>query len=347
MTRLSIIKEHHPLAEIVHHFSDHLFISSYHRRITIQRHGGKKITIKLPLILNDLFGFSRLFRRALRLDKCNVFPIDERGETLIIIRQGKVYKYCDTKGLRQTLKLRQSRNVLHCDFCITKSGRLLFGEYGANARLQPIPIYSSDDHGENWRVVYEVPAGKAKHIHGVYADRYSDKIWILTGDRNGESWIIKADEDFKDLDYLGDGSQTYRACTIFFTPKKVVWAMDSPLKPSQTVHLDRETNKISMHGFFPGPIWYGLELYKSGYLLASSVEPGDSVTGNEACIYYSNDLISWSKIKTFKKDILPIELFKFGVIGFSRGLRSDTSFYIFGEALKDLDGKSCRCLVEI
>jgi hypothetical protein len=293
-----------------------------------------------------VFGFARPLRRALRLDKCNVFPLDNQGREFIVIRQGVLYKFDEQEGLRETLSLRQSRNVLHTDFCRTESGRLIFGEYGANAKRQPIPIYASDDDGESWCIAYQIPAGKAKHVHSVYADKYTNKIWIFTGDADGECWVIEANEDFSEVRYHGDGSQIYRACTAFFTSEKVVWAMDSPLQPSQAVHLDRQTGGVELHGSFPGPIWYGCEVAKSGYLLASTVEPGDSVTGDKAVIYFSEDLITWTKLAAFTKDLWPMGLFKFGVIGFSCGQRSDGSFYIFGEALKGLDGRSLRCKIK-
>lgn len=345
MTVIEFQDSSHRTEEIVHFYSDELLVASTHRRIVVQSlHGGRTV-IELPRTKFDALGVSRLARRALRLDKCNVFPLDQRGESLILIRQGCVYKYDESNGLRQTLTLRQSRNVLHTDFCLTKSGRLLFGEYGSNAERQPIPIYASDDDGESWRIAYQISAGKAKHVHGVYADKYSDKIWIFTGDADGESWVIEADEDFSEVCYFGDGSQIYRACTVFFTPDKVVWGMDSPLQPSQTVHLDRHTGGVELHGSFPGPIWYGLEVPNNGYLLASTVEPGDAVTGDEAGIYFSEDLLTWTKLAAFTKDRWPMGLFKFGVIGFSRGERSDGSFFIFGEALKGLDGTSFRCKI--
>ncbi len=346
MTAIEFQDGSHLPEEIVHFYSDELLVTSTHRWVVVQRSDGSRATIELPRTKFDALGFSRLVRRALRLDKCNVFPLDPEGRSLILIRHGAVYKYDERQGLRRTLTLRQSRNVLHTDFCQTKSGRLLFGEYGANAERQPIPIYASDDNGESWHIAYQIPAGKAKHVHGVYADKHSDKIWVFTGDADGESWVIEASEDFSEVRCLGDGSQIYRACSVFFTPDKVVWAMDSPLQPSRTVHLDRRTGSVELHGAFPGPIWYGLEVPASGFLLASTVEPGDSVTGDKAGIYFSDNLVSWTRLATFTKDRWPMGLFKFGVIGFSRGERSDGSFFVFGEALKGLDGRSLRCRIK-
>jgi hypothetical protein len=347
MTYIEYQDDSHLPEEIVHFYSDELLVASNHRQVVVQNSHGGRAVIELPRTKFDALGISRLARRALRLDKCNVFPLDPQGRSLILIRQGCAYKYDERNGLRQTMTLRQSRNVLHTDFCQTKSGRLIFGEYGANAERQPIPIYASDDEGESWYIIYQIPAGKAKHVHSVYADKYSNKIWIFTGDADGECWVIEANEDFSEVLYLGDGSQIYRACTAFFTPDKVVWAMDSPLQPSQTVHLDRMTGSVEFHGSFPGPIWYGLEVPTSGYLLASTVEPGESVTGYEAGIYFSENLVTWSRLAAFTKDHWPMGLFKFGVIGFSRGERSDGSFFVFGEALKGLDGRSLRCKIKL
>jgi hypothetical protein len=331
-------RQHH---EIVHFYSDDLLIGSRHRTVTVQR-GAHREVIKLPRRKLDIFGFSRLFRRALRLDKCNVFPLDPFGHELVIIRGGAVFRYCQGE-LRKTLTLKLARNILHTDLCIAPSGRLFFGEYGANRNRMPIPIYVSNDKGASWQVAYEIPGGKAKHVHGVYADKYSDRIWIFTGDENGESWVIHADENFSDVHYIGDGSQTFRACEVFFTPNKVVWAMDSPVATSRMVHFDRQSGSVEQHFAFPGPVWYGRELPGKGFIVASTVEPGESVVGDTATLYFSKDLVEWSPVSGYRKDMWPGGIFKFGVIGFSRGNRADGGFYIFGEALEGLDGQVRKC----
>lgn len=260
MVSINLSQNLNSSTEIVHFYSDQLLIESKHRCVEIYYKGSNHIAITLPFTRFDILGGSRLLRRLFRLDKCNVSPLDPKGESIFLIRQGIVYKYDQMNGLRATLKLRQSRNILHTDICRTISGRIIFAEYGSNADRRSIPIYSSEDNAESWRVAYEIPAGIAKHVHGVYADKYSSKVWVFTGDGDGESWVIEANEDFSEVRFHGDGSQTYRACTVFFTPEKVVWAMDSPLMPSQTVHLDRRTGKVEPHGSFPGPLWYGLEV---------------------------------------------------------------------------------------
>ena len=332
-------------AEIAHYCDAHLRIFSHHRLVVIDSILGRT-QILLPFTKFDIFGFSRILRRALRLDKCNVFPLDQNGESVLIIRQGILYKFTNKAGLEKKLKLRLARNILHSGLCTTRSGRLIIAEYGANLERKPIPIYASDDNGDSWSVVYEIPSGKAKHAHNVYYDTVTDKIWIFTGDENGECWIIVADEYFSSIEYLGDGSQKFRACTAFFTPEKVVWAMDSPIETSYLVHLNRKNSNIEFFNPLPGPVWYGKEINSVGYLIATSVEPGNSVLENRAAVYFSSDLKSWARIAEFEKDNWPISLFKNGVIGFSQGNYSDNSFFLFGEALKNFDGKVLQCTLK-
>ena len=61
--------------EIVHFYDGINIISSKHLRVRFKR--DKHLTqFRLPFEPIDIFGFSRILRRLLRLDKCNIFPID-------------------------------------------------------------------------------------------------------------------------------------------------------------------------------------------------------------------------------------------------------------------------------
>ena len=48
-------------------------------------------------------------------------------------------------------------------------------------------VFTSDDHGLNWRVARQIPG--VRHIHGVYRDPYAESIWVTTGNDNDESAI--------------------------------------------------------------------------------------------------------------------------------------------------------------
>ena len=332
--------------EIVHFFDGVKKVYSVHKKIFIEEDGRAPLVIVLPFTKFDIFGWSRLLRRLFRLDKCNVFPIGPTG-AFLIVRRGAVYRWDKEGALKLVLTLRQSRNFMHTDLCIGHREALFIGEYGANTGLKPVPIYRSDDQGRTWSIVYEIPAGRARHVHSINYDEFSGNIWVLTGDSDGECWIIEANDTFTQVTYHGDGSQCYRACTIFFEEKKVVWGMDSPISPSCVVHFDRATKEIKRFGSFPGPIWYSKRLPETGYLVCTTVEPGDAVVGTKAVIFFSTDLETWAPIHSFDKDLLPCKLFKFGVIGISSSICPSGTFYLFGEALKGLDGVSIKCQVEV
>jgi hypothetical protein len=330
--------------EIMHYAGPDLRISSYHNRVCIDEDSGN-VEVGLPdTALSRVVGWSRLWRRALRLDKCNVVPV---GDGLVIVRQGRVYHYDRAaRKIADTLRLRQCRNVLHQSITTIEGKELFFGEYGTNGQREAVPVYRSRDGGRSWEVVYEFPKGRTRHVHGCYWDPYEKKVWVLTGDLAGECRVLVADKNFDDIEQIGDGSQTYRACNVFFERDAVHWIMDSPLEASHHVTLDRRTRKPSQLTQFPGPVWYIKRLADGYYLAATAQEIGPGVRDDYSHLMVSADLRSWESVHQFEHDGLPRRFFKFGVIGFADGLQSSERFYIFGEAIKGLDGRVAQCRLE-
>lgn len=327
-----------PNAEVVHYFSGDDIITSKFNKVSVT-YNGYQCTVKLPTsFIDSIFGLVRLSRRALRLDKCNVFV---SGHFLILIRKYKVYSYnLKTNELKETLTLLNCRNILHQSMGQNKAGELFFGEYGNNGERKPVNVYKSSDNGQSWEVIYQFEAGEIKHVHGCYYDPYEDKIWTLTGDFKKENVIMKSDSNFIENEKIGDGSQTYRAVSIFFQPNSVHWVMDSPIERSYHYEMDRKTHKITQKEPFPGPVWYLKELSDGYYLAASSVEIGDGVLDNYAHLFVSKDLETWTEVATFEKDSLPMRYFKWGVIALADGEQTSKRFALHFEALKKVDGKS-------
>lgn len=330
--------------EIMHYAGPELRISSYYNRLYIDQDSGN-VEIGLPdTVWSRVVGWSRLWRRALRLDKCNVVPV---GDSLVIVRQGRVYHYDRLAGkLTDTLRLRQCRNVLHQSITTIEGKELFFGEYGANGQREAVPVYRSRDEGRSWEIVYEFPKGRTRHVHGCYWDPYEKKVWVLTGDLAGECRVLVADRNFNDIEQIGDGSQMYRACNVFFEKDAVHWIMDSPLEVSHQVTLDRRTRKASKLTPFPGPVWYIKRLADGYYLAATAQEIGPGVRDDHTHLMVSMDLRSWESVHQFDHDGLSRRYFKFGVIGFADGLQGSERFYLFGEAIKGLDGKVAQCRLE-
>ncbi|MEL6821242.1 MAG: hypothetical protein AAFP70_05755 [Calditrichota bacterium] len=332
--------------EIIHFAEDDTLISSKHRTVYYTR-GKQTKEIVLPEngALKSFLGFFRLTRRALRLDKCNVFL---HGKNLVIIRQGRVYFYDDKSDeLSETLTLRNCRNILHQSMNSSPEGYIYFGEYGTNKERKTVPVYCSKDGGKSWSEIYTFSPGSIKHVHGCYYDKYTDKIWVCTGDFKDENWLLIADKDFQDIKKIGDGQQRYRTCNLIFTADSVHWLMDSQLETSYHITLDRKTEKITVGQKLMGPIWYIKELDNGIYLAASSQEKGEGVLDDNAHIYVSRDLKTWHSIHQFKHDGYPKGYFKFGVVGFADGKQSASNFYMFCEALKGVDGVSLNCQIEL
>lgn len=340
---MQLIIKAHLKQEIIHYASKNLCISSRYNQIFVSK-DGQKIVIRLPEPAWKRFlGLSRLGRRAFRLDKCNVFPVKDG---LVIIRQGKVYHFdFKEKHLSVTLKLINCRNILHQSMLVTDQGELFFGEYGNNAPRSEVPIYRSLDSGRSWQIVYTFPKNKIKHVHGCYWDPIEQKIWVFTGDFAGECLALCTNRDFSDIEWIGDGQQAYRMCNAFFEPDFIHWIMDSHLEDSYHVRMDRKTRQIQKLTLFPGPVWYIKRLTDGYYLAATAQEIGPAVHDQYSHLWASKDLTIWKELARFKHDGFPKRFFKFGVIAFADGPQTSQGFYIFGEALRKLDGKSVLCRI--
>ena len=344
-SEMRIIKELE--SEIVHHWdiknNDRIFSKANH---FWGRIGTKNFDFFIEIGLRDnLKKSNRLFRRALRTDKSNAL-LNFKRDGIILIYNYIVYFYSlEKQKLNRVLLTKNCRVVLHNSICVTSSG-IFFGEYGANKNRESVPVYASFDDGRSWENVYSFPPGKIKHVHGIYFDKFSNSIWITTGDFKGECYLVKVPKfDFNQLNFIGNGGQSFRCCNLFFSEENIIWGMDSQIETSYLQIMSRNSNKISKGQEFLSPIWYGKTLEDGSAVCQSSVEIGPSVKSEYAHIYYSKDLMNWVSIAKFKKDIFPMRLFKFGVIAFSEGKQNPNEFVLFGEGLKYLDGKSFLCSI--
>ena len=330
--------------EICHYASPDMVITSFFNTVFVKQLN-KEFSIELPQSLfKNIFSCSRLLRRALRLDKCNVVPV---GGGFIIIRGGKVFHYDETLNkLEHVLTLNNCRNVLHQSVAVINNKEIFFGEYSSNRLRKSVNVYRSLDAGKNWETVFTFPAGKIKHVHGCYYDSIEDKIWTLTGDYDGECHILCSDKDFNSIEYIGNGNQVYRACNVFFNRDSVHWIMDSQLQDCYHIKLDRKSRAIEQKQVFAGPVWYIKRLQDGVYLAATAQEIGPSLKDKYVHLMVSKDLETWDDIYQFHHDRLPKRYFKFGVLGFADGYQTSNEFYMFAEAISGLDGKIAVCQLE-
>jgi hypothetical protein len=179
----------------------------------------------------------------------------------------------------------------------------------------------------------------------VYFDRFTEKLWIPTGDFAGECFLVEADQNFSEVKYHGNGMQQWRPVSLFFEKDHIVWGMDSQLETSTMQIFDRNSESLTCGQAFPGPVWYSKQLDGLS-LLQTTCEIGPGVHSDSAHLFVSSDNRHWAEVAAFHKDAMPMRYFKFGVIAFADGAQCSDRFAMFGEALKGFDGVSLIAAVE-
>ncbi|NQV51345.1 MAG: GNAT family N-acetyltransferase [Candidatus Marinimicrobia bacterium] len=327
--------------EIAHFCDDKIKIFSKFNRVTIEQKGSETRQISLPVSISQrILGLHRLSRRLFRLDKSSIIPT---SSGYVAFWQGNVFhlSHEDDKP-NHTLSLVGCRNPLHNSVANIDGNILYVGEYGQPHEAGK-SIYRSLDGGLSWEKIYNIPQSKIRHIHACKWDPFEEKIWVFTGDFEGQSWVLCADKDFKDVEWIGDGSQQYRAVDAIFDKVAVHWVMDSPLSEVHHIRLDRKTRSIRIGKVFNGPVWY-LKKLMDGVTLAGSVqEVGPSHVDTKVHIYATRNMKKWVDIAQFDHDGFKKGIMKFGVAAFADGEQDSTSFYIHFEAVSGFDGKVVQC----
>lgn len=334
---LKSVEEH----EFVHYQSDELSIYTDCNIVNIKGATEHRIELPLPTSLR-LLSRLRLLRRLTRLDKSCVIPT---ATGVIIIWQGAVYHWSESGGLRKTLVMNGCRNPMHNSVARIDDLTYVFGEYG-----RPHPegknVYKTTDGGLTWAAVFNFPAGAIRHIHNCIWDPHAQRIWIFTGDSDGECKIVSMTADFNDLRYYGDESQVFRATGAFIDAKHVHWIMDSPLEKVRHVRMDKANGEIVLGQTFPGPVYYYTRTRDGIYLVCTAQEPGPSVTDRKVHIYASRNLKKWVSVGAFEHDGLPRRLFRFGVGVFPAGEYGSDDLMMSFDSIKSFDGKVIRLCIK-
>ena len=231
------------------------------------------------------------------------------------------------QGMHNPLNLCTIKDIGGFDDCIA------YGEYWGNTVRDEVSVYARKN--SIWEKVFTFPIGKIQHIHGIVADPYRNCVLILTGDKDEESGIWIAKNNFKKVEPLLIGSQRYRACVVFPVEEGIIYATDSPIEENVIALATRDTNGWSERVLFhmPGPCIYGTKV-EGKYIFATSVEPDSRIQGKKYWFTYrlgkgvkdryshiimGNHREGFKDLMKFKKDILPMLLFQFGNVQFPSG----------------------------
>lgn len=292
------------------------------------------------------FAGCKLTRRLMRAELTGLYTLDN-GDMIAIGKKGLFLRE-GSRGSSSTSSPTEGgdfhkvfgmpRGSKPLNLCIAKSRHIFFGEYYQNMDKQEVNIYGSMDGGRTWKEVYTFPAGNINHVHGLFFDPYTDRIWVLTGDRENECIIGWTDDEFKTLHEELRGGQEYRSCLLFFYKDFIVYATDSQYIENEIRKIDRKTLEITALAKIQGSAVKGGQCHDVAFL-STTVEPSEVNLEKASHVWLSNDGEHWQDVFSAKKDCLPAIL-QFGTIEFPQYQEIGNELFFSGRALNGLDGKT-------
>lgn len=274
-----------------------------------------------------------LTRRFMRAEITALYHLAD-GSSLAIARKGIFRCERGEKIFRKCFNVKRGSRPMN--LCVNPSGEIFFGEYFANMGKSAVNIYTSKDGGKSWSVVYTFTEGNINHIHGLYWDKYTESIWIVTGDRENECIIGYTNDGFKTLNIVFRGGQEYRSCVLFFYPEYVVYATDSQYIQNEIKYFDRTTHEIRIIQQVQGSVIKGTQC-GDRVMISTAVEPSEVNLGSESYVWTSDNGLEWQQIYEGTKDCLP-SIFQFAQYEFPRYYTNNLTRLLFcGKAIRGQD----------
>lgn len=285
--------------------------------------------------LLSFFGLTRRFFRAeltglYQLENCDRIAVAKKG--LFLQKGGKgdfVKCYAMPRGSRPL------------NICIAPSGKLFFGEYFQNMEKQAVNIYCSEDNARTWHVAFTFAVGNINHIHGLFFDKYTNRIWVATGDRENECIIGYSEDEFMTFVEVFRGGQEYRTCQLFFYKEFIAFGTDTQYQQNVIKKIDRKTLEITELQKVQGSVIKGGQVGDVAFI-STTVEPSEVNVDKWAHLWVTKDGLQWEEKYKAKKDWLPTTLFQFGTFEFPQyyDIEKLERLYFSGRALKGHDGRS-------
>ena len=323
------------------HFIDDNAVYTSHKNVVLRRKQGEdefRPIATLPCSLFDRLKLStKLSRRVLRKRVENVLALP--SGTLLAVMDGKIYRI-PHNGLPECVhELERGRGTLHRGLALDTAGCVYIAEYCRNSERSGVAIHKGFDDGLGWKICYKSEPGKLRHYHGIFYDSFEDCLWFTSGDEHGENWIARADLNFSEVRFIGDGSKFYSAVNLIPCEDGIYFGNDDPFGQNYICRLDRKSLEVERLQPINGPAWYGYQTNDGLLLFASTVESPDTAPDKLAHLYASTDNRNWQVLYSWPKDRWrPWPVFQLGVINFPGGsARSSEEIWISGQALTGFD----------
>lgn len=294
---------------------------------------GKYKVVDLKYALFSRFAITRRFLRA----EITGFYTLKNGERIAIAKKGLFLQKQRSKTFEKCFAMPRGSKPLN--LCIAPSGNIYFGEYFQNMAKEAVYIYCSEDNARSWHVAYTFAAGEINHIHGIFFDSYTNRIWVVTGDRENECIIGYTEDEFKTFVEVFRGGQEYRSCQMFFYPDFIVFGTDTQYEQNILKCFDRKTQEITELQKVQGSVIKGGQVGNVAFI-STSVEPSDVNKDHYAHLWVTKDGLHWEERYKAKKDCWP-SILQFGTFEFPNYETDKIDrLYFSGRAVKGLDGKT-------
>lgn len=277
-----------------------------------------------------------LARRFLRAEITGLYTLKNR-DRLAIAKKGLFLQKQGIGDFEKCFAIYRGSKPLN--ICIAPSGSIYFGEYFQNLEKREVRIYCSEDNAQTWQIAYTFAAGEINHVHGVFFDKYTNRIWVVTGDRENECIIGYTEDEFKSFHEVFRGNQDYRTCLLFFYKDFIVFATDSQYIQNKIKKFDRQTLQITELQDIQGSAIKGGQVGNVSFL-STTVEPSEVNRDRYAHLWVTKDGLHWEECYKAEKDCWP-SIFQFGTFEFPQyEVERIDRLYFSGRAVKGLDGKT-------
>jgi hypothetical protein len=253
----------------------------------------------------------RPLQRLLRFMYYNAVPLGDEvfvtfDKSVGVFRDGR---YVALGGMPRPFR------VLRAGCAVDADGSIYFGEYIPNDDRSPLNIYRYAAGNDAFEIAATLPAGYARHIHGIYRDDVTGRLFCLMGDADHESRIIATSDGFATYEEVGGGDESWRAVSILFDSDAFYYGTDAEYRDNVIYRVNRSTGDRTELGTVNGTVFYSKRVGREMFF-ATTAENAPSQTDNVAAIWHLDYDGQLSNIASFPKDALPGGLFMFGTIHF-------------------------------
>jgi len=300
----------------------------------------------------------RIVDRVLRSSPSHAVVFDN---ALFVSRRSEIWRFDLISGhLCLDFQIPDSRHSLSFVELPNTDGtkELVFGEYFYNPTRRPVRVWGRKSGASKWLQRAEFGAGEIEHVHAV--SFVNGQVYLLTGDFGEAAGIWSSDTEFSILRPLARGKQAFRAAWMESLNDRVFMATDTQSESNCLYEFRKENGaNVSLQpltGLVGSSIYAGRGLNE--IFFSTTVEcgeptgsffrdlldtrPGSGIQSSSSFLMSIDEQGLVSELYSAEKDAWPFRLARFGTFTFPSGTMPPDTIYVYGVALKDVDG---RCLV--